>query len=513
MSAIRVIEVPKWGLSMEEGTLNVWLIKEGESFTAGQEVCEIESSKITNVLEAPFAGVLRRILVQPGETVPVSTPLALAADADVGDDELDRFVAGLQGGAGADNSPPPQAVAADPPPASPVVTPPVASPPSAAAKKSAAPAEASNAYQVPAALLGDGGQESFATPRARRLATSLAVDLSKIAGSGRGGRISIADIDAAIVQHGGKVKTPERQARTTHQPASRQDDGQVAATPVARRLAAKLGINLHDCRTTGSRGRVCQADVEQAAARLAIPLAGEEATAAEAVTPGYEVTAMSGMRRAIATRLQASKRDAPHFRLQVDLALDRLLALRKEINAAVPSVKLSVTDMLIKACGLALVKVPGVNALFDQDRQTIQHYHDADISIAVALPDGLITPIVRAANRKTLAEIAGEMLTLATKARAGTLKPEEFQGGTFSISNLGMHGVRQFDAIINPPQVAILAIGAGERRVVAEQDQMVVRTLMSVTLSCDHRVVDGASGAEFLSQLKHLVENPATLLV
>lgn len=509
MSAIRVIEVPKWGLSMEEGTLNVWLIKEGESFSAGQEVCEIESSKITNVLEAPFAGVLRRILVQPGETVPVSAPLALAADADVGDDEIERFAAELQGGKPAENSPAPQAESAPP------VTAPVAAAPAAGGNRTDKPAEvpASSAYQVPTALLGDGGQDSFATPHARRLATSLGIDLSKVAGNGRDGRISLADINAAIEQHGGKVKTAERQTRSAHQPGSRQDDSQVAATPVARRLAAKLGINLHDCRITGSRGRVCQADVEQAAARLAIPVTTEPAAQGEAATPGYEVAAMSGMRRAIASRLQESKRNAPHFRLQVDLALDRLLALRKEINAAVPSVKLSVTDMLIKACGLALVKVPGVNALFDQDRQEIQQYRDADISIAVALPAGLITPIVRAANRKTLAEIAGEMLTLVTKARAGTLKPEEFQGGTFSISNLGMHGVRQFDAIINPPQVAILAIGAGERRVVVEQDQMVVRTLMSVTLSCDHRVVDGASGAEFLNQLKHLVENPTTLLV
>ncbi|MEC5344968.1 2-oxo acid dehydrogenase subunit E2 [Brenneria populi] len=510
MSAIRVIEVPKWGLSMEEGTLNVWLIKEGESFSAGQEVCELESSKITNVLEAPFAGVLRRILVQPGETVPVSAPLALAADADVGDDELDRFVAELQGGKPAENATAPQSESA------PRQTPPLAAPaaaaPVAVGDKADKPAQASGAYQVPAALLGDGGQDSFATSYARRLAASLGIDLSKIAGSGRDGRISLADINAAIVQHGGKVKTPERQARAARQPGSRQDDAQVAATPVARRLAAKLGINLHDCRVTGSRGRVCQADVEQAAARLAIPTAAGDTAPGEAA-PGYETTAMSGMRRAIASRLQESKRNAPHFRLQVDLELDRLLALRKEINAAVPSVKLSVTDMLIKACGLALVKAPGVNALFDQDRQEIQRYHDADISIAVALPAGLITPIVRAANRKSLSEIAAEMLTLVTKARAGTLKPEEFQGGTFSISNLGMHGIRQFDAIINPPQVAILAIGAGERRVVAEQDQMVVRTLMSVTLSCDHRVVDGASGAEFLNQLKHLVENPTALLV
>jgi pyruvate dehydrogenase E2 component (dihydrolipoamide acetyltransferase) len=208
-----------------------------------------------------------------------------------------------------------------------------------------------------------------------------------------------------------------------------------------------------------------------------------------------------------------SKQNSPHFRLTADLDLERLLALRKEINSAVPAVKISVNDLLVKACALALVAVPDVNVQFDEATQSIRRFANADISVAVALPDGLITPIVRSANSKSVSEISNEIHSLVTKARAGTLKPEEFQGGTFSLSNLGMLGVRQFDAIINPPQSAILAIGAGELRAVVRDGQIVARHQLTVSLSCDHRVIDGAPGAAFLQQLKRLVETPTLLLI
>ena len=247
------------------------------------------------------------------------------------------------------------------------------------------------------------------------------------------------------------------------------------------------------------------------------PLAQNPVVAAPAQVieqaPEAEVLPMNGMRKAIAARLQESKRTAPHFRLQADLDLEALLALRSEINASAPAVKLSVNDLLIKAVGLALVKVPDVNVQFDEARQAVLRFKDADVSVAVALPGGLITPIVRQANRKSLSNISQEMLDLVTKAKAGTLKPEEFQGGTFSISNLGMLGVSQFDAIINPPQGAILAIGAGEQRVVAHNGQPAVRTQMTVTLSCDHRVIDGALGALFLKELKRLVQTPSLMML
>lgn len=502
MSDIRVIEVPKWGLSMEEGTLNAWLIEEGESFAAHQALCEIETSKIANVLEAPFAGVLRRRVAEPGQTIPVGGVLGVAADASVSEADIDAFLAGRAG------STAPSVSAAAP---EAVVSAPVTAPVAAAAGAAAKPAVvARGGWQIPAGLQGSTELGAvFATPHAVRLAQHLNIDLGRVAGSGREGRIAVRDLEAAILAQGGRIETPATADTSRGPQPSRADDSQVPATSVARRLAASLGINLHDCRSTGSRGRVCKEDVLAAQGGVS-----GVAPVVEAVPESvFESLPMSGMRKAIATRLQASKRNAPHFRLNIDLDLENLLAVRAEINRTVPAVKLSVNDLLIKACALALVKVPDVNVQFDEANQTVRRFADADIAVAVALPGGLITPIIRAANRQSLAQISSQMLSLATRAKAGTLKPEEFQGGTFSISNLGMLGVRQFDAIVNPPQAAILAIGAGEQRVVALAGQPAVRMQMSVSLACDHRVIDGALGATFLKELKRLVESPALMLV
>ncbi len=222
---------------------------------------------------------------------------------------------------------------------------------------------------------------------------------------------------------------------------------------------------------------------------------------------------MNGMRKAIASRLQAAKRNAPHFRLTIDLNVESVQALRQQINNTVPQVKLSINDMLIKAAAAALIKVPQVNVQFDEENQQILQFEQADISVAVAIENGLITPIIKAANRKSLAQISNDMRDLATRAKIGKLAPDEFQGGSFSISNMGMLGIQQFDAIINPPQGAILALGAAEKRAVVENDEIVVREMVTATLSCDHRVIDGALGAQFLSALKQFVENPALILV
>ena len=503
MSEIKIIEVPKWGLSMEEGTLNNWLIEEGDSFKQHQELCDIETSKISNVLEAPFDGVLRRKVAQPGQTLPVGGLLGVVADASVSDAEIDAFIAQRGVAPAAAPEQPPVAATAPSAPAAPAVT--------AKAPAPAPAAKTSNGWQVPQALLGASAEPVFATPHAHRLAKELGIDLSRVTGTGPTGRISVADIEQAVKDHGGKVATLQPAQRADSPARSRADDSQIVATPLARRLAAKLGVNLNDCRVTGSRGRVSKVDVLEAHAAQN-PVVAAPAQAVEQA-PEAEVLPMNGMRKAIAARLQESKRTAPHFRLQADLDLEALLALRSEINASAPAVKLSVNDLLIKAVGLALVKVPDVNVQFDEARQAVLRFKDADVSVAVALPGGLITPIVRQANRKSLSSISQEMLDLVTKAKAGTLKPEEFQGGTFSISNLGMLGVSQFDAIINPPQGAILAIGAGEQRVVAHNGQPAVRTQMTVTLSCDHRVIDGALGALFLKELKRLVQTPSLMML
>ncbi|EGO96931.1 2-oxo acid dehydrogenase subunit E2, partial [Acidiphilium sp. PM] len=224
----------------------------------------------------------------------------------------------------------------------------------------------------------------------------------------------------------------------------------------------------------------------------------------------------SSMRKVIAKRLQAAKQTIPHFYLSMDVELDALLKLRAELNAQSPkegpgAFKLSVNDLIIKAVAVALRRVPAANASFTEEAMI--RYHDVDISVAVAIPDGLITPIIRKADQKGLAAISNEMKDLAARAKAGKLKPDEFQGGSFSISNLGMYGISSFSAIINPPQGGILAIGAGEKRPVVKGEQIAIATVMTVTLSCDHRVVDGAVGAEFLAAFKSIVEQPLGLML
>nr|WP_277345511.1 dihydrolipoamide acetyltransferase family protein [Pseudomaricurvus alkylphenolicus] len=276
------------------------------------------------------------------------------------------------------------------------------------------------------------------------------------------------------------------------------DDASVAATPLARRLAQQQGVNLGDCNNSGSAGKVTKADV------LALSQASANANA--------EVIPMTAMRRTIAQRLQAAKQEMPHFRVVVDVELDNLLALRKKINGINSGAKLSVNDFVIKACASALSKVPEVNVQFDEGSQSILRFTDADISVAVAMPDGLITPIVKQANRKGLSEISNDMRHLATKAKAKTLQPDEFQGGTFTISNLGMFGVKQFDAIVNPPQCAILAVGAGEERPVIKGGELSKATVMTLSLSSDHRVIDGSVAASFMQELKNFLEHPALMI-
>ncbi|MFE7421654.1 2-oxo acid dehydrogenase subunit E2 [Rhodococcus sp. NPDC057529] len=510
MSDIKLIEVPKWGLSMDEGTVTAWLIDEGSPFAKGDLICEIETSKITNELEAPFDGALRRIVAKPGSTLPVGAVLAVSADAAVSDADIEEFLTGI----GADHVPtsePERTPGGQPTPAEPRVT---TTPSAPAAQESARP---SGTTAVPDSLRGRTNGDVFATPHSLRLAEKLSIDLGRVAGTGRDGRISLADVHDAIRSAGGTVAEAPSPTRSGVPGRSAEDDGAVEATPVARRLAKSLGINLHDCRATGSRGRVCEADVREAERAFRpvpeptpAPAGGTDTSHA---LPEFETIPFNSMRKAIGQRLQESKRNAPHFRLTADLEIDNLLALRTEINATVPAVKLSVNDFVVKACAAALRKVPDVNVQFDEAAQSVLRFSAADISVAVALPSGLITPIVRGAESKSLAEISGEVHALVTRAKTGKLTPEQFQGGTFTISNLGMFGVREFDAIINPPQGAILAVGAGQQRPVVVDGRVEVRTMLTVTLSCDHRVIDGALGATFLQELRRFVESPALMLV
>ncbi|MEQ9331836.1 pyruvate dehydrogenase complex dihydrolipoamide acetyltransferase [Thalassobaculum sp.] len=318
---------------------------------------------------------------------------------------------------------------------------------------------------------------------------------------------------------------PAAAAAPAPQPSS---GGRVFASPLAKRMAEQAGLDLGSLKGSGPQGRIVKADIEAALAggapkAAAAPAAGAPAQAAapalgaapSADVPGmpdYEEIPNSGMRKVIAKRLTESKQFAPHFYLTVDCEIDALLKVRKQINdKAGDGVKLSVNDLVIRAVALALKQVPAANASWTE--KAIRIYKQVDISVAVAIDDGLITPVIRDAGSKGLKQISAEMKDLATRARDRKLKPEEFQGGTFSISNLGMFGIKDFAAVINPPQGAILAVGAGEQRPVVKDGALAIATVMSCTLSVDHRVVDGAIGAQFLAAFKKLVEDPLTMLL
>lgn len=511
MSEIKTLEIPKWGLSMEEGTIAQWLIQEGMQFSKGQDICEIETTKIVNVLEAPFDGLLRKIIAKDGDTLVVGGVIAICADSQVSDAEIEAFAQSLGGSPTVTENK--SVVAVPEKVAVTQVETKVPAMPKQNSVGNVSKAVVQGGYSVPATLQDyQQSDDIFATPHALKLAEKHNVNLSQITGSGRERRISVQDIQAAVQAAGGSWPDVRHQG-STKLAKSKADDSQVLATPVARRLAKQWSINLHDCRASGSRGRVCKEDVE-AVYQRENPVEAQHLdhiNSSEAAK--FTTVAMNGMRKAIASRLQAAKRNAPHFRLTIDLNVESIQALRQQINNTVPQVKLSINDMLIKAAAAALIKVPQVNVQFDEENQQILQFEQADISVAVAIENGLITPIIKAANRKSLAQISNDMRDLATRAKTGKLAPDEFQGGSFSISNLGMLGIQQFDAIINPPQGAILALGAAEKRAVVENDEIIVRQMVTATLSCDHRVIDGALGAQFLSAFKQFVENPALILV
>ena len=286
----------------------------------------------------------------------------------------------------------------------------------------------------------------------------------------------------------------------------------IVASPLAKRIAANAGIDLAGVKGSGPNGRIVKADVEQAmTGGSARPVPTAAADVPDFGQPYTEV-ANSNVRKVIARRLLEAKQTIPHFYLTVDCVIDELLALRKDLNGRDGAeYKLSVNDFVIKACAVAMRKVPMANASWTED--AIRLYNNVDVSVAVATDGGLITPIIRKADQKGLVSISNEMKDLAARARDNKLKPEEFQGGGLSISNLGMYGIKEFSAIINPPQAAILAVGAGEQRPVVKDGALAIGTVMSCTLSCDHRVVDGAVGAEFLQAFKPLIEDPISLLL
>ncbi len=463
MSSLRAFTMPKWGIEMTEGTIGQWMLAEGASFARGEVLTLIETDKITNEYEAEHDGLMARILVQEGETRPVGALLAVFAEPGSSPDSasIDSFIAGFR----------PAGAAAEAPPAP------------APAAPAAAPAPA------PAATIPP---DMAISPAARTLAQAQAVDVSRLMGSGREGRITYQDVAQALAP----PPPPRGTTPVDIQPRSTALD-HVHASPLARRIAVQQGIDLSGIAGTGPRGRICKADV---LALLTPP--------APPARPDVEILPMSPMRKAIARQLTLSKSSIPHFYLRNTVRVDALIAMRARAKAATGEAP-SLNDYLIRACALALAAYPDVNIQVHGDE--IHRFAQADIAVAVATDKGLITPIIRGAEAKSVAAISAEMKALAARARSGRLAAEEFQGGSFSLSNLGMFGIEQFDAIINPPQGAILAVGAARQQTTSLDHALAFVTTLSLSLSCDHRAIDGAVGAKFLAELSRLIETPEAL--
>ncbi|MCX7283264.1 MAG: dihydrolipoamide acetyltransferase family protein [Novosphingobium sp.] len=463
MARLKAFTMPKWGIEMAEGTIAEWMVAENAAFTRGTVLTLIETDKITNEVEAEADGRFVRILATAGETYPVGALLAVLSDGgEASAAEIDALVAGFRA---SDTSFEPEA---------------------------AAPATA------PLALL-----EGLAiSPAALEQAKALGVDLATVQGSGRNGRISAQDVAQA-------ARAPAQPALVGVFPLL--PEGPVKATPVARRLALLHEIDLAKITGTGPRGRVRRDDVLAAVANAA-PVAVPEPIAAPAVAApasqaagAPDVQPMSSMRRTIARRLTQSKQDIPHFYVRRRVRADRLLAHR----AATTGDKPSVNDYLIRACALALLEVPAVN--IQVHGTDIHRFAQADISVAVATDRGLVTPIVFGADDLSLVQIAATMKALAQKARTGKLRPEEIAGGSFSLSNLGSFGVEQFDAIINPPQGAILAVGTARPEPIDDDGAIRIVPVLNLSLSCDHRAIDGADAGRFMAALARLIEQPGLL--
>jgi pyruvate dehydrogenase E2 component (dihydrolipoamide acetyltransferase) len=446
------ILMPALSPTMEKGNLAKWLKKEGDKVKAGDVIAEIETDKATMEYESIDDGVLAKIVVPEG-TQDVSVNQLIAVLAQEGEDPKAAAAAAGKGAAT------PAKVAETPAKAAAVATPSVQP-----QTQTTSPQPVAAAPRVPSEAPSRANGRIFASPLARRLAKEAGLDIARVQGSGPHGRVVARDVEGA------------------------------------------------------KSGKGLLAPAAAATAPLVAPSMSDQQIRALYEEGSYEVVPHDGMRRTIAQRLTASVQTIPHFYLTVDCDIGKLLAAREEINAAAPkgqdgkpAYKLSVNDFVIKALALALQRVPEANVSWTEGGM-LKHKH-SDVGVAVALPGGLITPIVRGAESKSLSVISNEVKDLVARARAKKLKPNEYQGGTSSVSNLGMYGIKDFTAVINPPQSTILAVGTGEERAVVRNGKIEAAHMMSVTMSCDHRSVDGALGAVLVGAFKTLIENPVMMVV
>src|SRR6201997_4082283 len=453
------ILMPALSPTMEKGNLAKWLKKEGDKVKSGDVIAEIETDKATMEVEAVDEGTLAKIVVPEGtQDVPVNELIAVLA----GDGEDVKAAGASAGGAK-----------------------PAAAPAKAEAPKEEAPKQDAKKEEAPQAKPAEAPKPAAAP------APQAAAPASQANGHGR-----------------------------------------IFSSPLARRLAKEAGIELGRINGSGPHGRIIARDVEDAKSGKGLKAPAAAPAGAPAIAPSmsdkqilalfepgsYEVVPHDGMRRTIAQRLTASVQTVPHFYLTMDCDIGKLLAAREEINASAPKdkekkpvYKLSVNDFVIKAMAIALQRIPNCNVSWTESGM-LKHKH-SDIGVAVAMPGGLITPIIRKAETKTLSTISNEMKDFAARARARKLKPEEYQGGTTAVSNLGMYGIKDFTAVINPPHATILAVGTSEERAVVRGGKIEIASMMSVTLSCDHRAIDGALGAELIGEFRKLIENPVMMMV
>jgi pyruvate dehydrogenase E2 component (dihydrolipoamide acetyltransferase) len=452
--ATKVI-MPKLSPTMEEGQLSRWLKKEGDKVSMGEPLAEIDTDKATMEMQALANGVLRKILIQDGESAPLGQLIAIIG-------EPDEDISSLLGEA-----------------------------------KTAAPAEPAQ----PVTSAASESEQTAPTPEPQTEVKPKDETGAEAAPSSE----TIARGDKRD-----EVKKAESAGGNGDQRA------RLIVSPLAARMAAESGIDLRSVSGSGPGGRIIKRDVEDlVAGKSTTPARAEDGQRTAVQSPAepsaYRDAPISEMRRTIAKRLVTSLGPIPHFFLTTEIEMDRAAEMRSAINALDPDLKISVNDIIIKVAATALTQHPQVNASFQE--KVVRYYEHADIGVAVAIEDGLITPIVRSADQKSLSQIASEVRDLAGRARNRKLRPEEFLGATFSISNLGMLGIDEFTAVINPPEGAILAVGAMAPKPVVRDNEIVVRQMMRVTMSCDHRVIDGATGAKFLQTFKKILENPLFLVV
>ncbi|MDT0576010.1 2-oxo acid dehydrogenase subunit E2 [Croceicoccus sp. F390] len=486
MAKLRAFTMPKWGIEMTEGTLAEWMVAEGEDIAKGGTICLIETAKITNEVEAEYAATVRRVIAQPAEELPVGALLAVFDDgADASEEEVDAFVASFVPATGgtADGRLVKEEGRETPPPA----------PQEQPAAGEPDPAD-SNAQPGRARI----DTNRAISPQALRLAEVERLDLADVTGSGRGGRITFQDVQQAV--RGPNTAKPRG-------PAPLPPEDAIFASPLARRIAALHGIALSTLTGTGRRGRICKSDV--------LAKVENDGDSAERAAPfrlianDAIIVPFDKIRTMVAKRLTAAKQDIPHFYLRMQIDAGALLEMRRAANLLL-GCKATINDFLVMAAARALAHHRDVNVqLHGSDLHQFAH---ADVAIAVAGEKGLTTPIIRQADRMRIDQIAAATRDLVARANSGSLRYEEMDGGTFTISNLGMFGIDSFDAIINPPQGAILAVGQTSRVAVeTASGEVAFADRMHLTLSVDHRAIDGAAAARFLQTFKRMLEDPEHL--